>query len=407
MAIIKNRVARGWGQACVLVAALLLQGCQPPGPRALLKGEALIRKGRYAEAIEQLQKATQLLPQMAQSWNYLGLAYHGNSQPQEALRAYQKALSLDHTLAAAHFNLGCLYLEQNNLSAAVNELTAFTMIESHSVEGWLKLGTAQLRAGRLDGAEKAFRSVLEIQAQHPEALNGLGVVKYQRRRNQEALDCFNAALAQRPTYAAALLNAAVVSHQTLNNRAGALEKYRQYLALDPRPSNWATVEAAARQLESELNPPASASPARPLLTEVPSGRSPRSASPMTPTNATVRSPTDRPGSVSGIAPGRPGVGTQPPPRPAIVATSSLPRAPVAPHITVSSPAPILTRTTSVAVVTLPVTNRPADLEVTYLTEEPMIKPPSDGAAAVRGDPLPATTATPDRTTSPAPGTRRT
>jgi len=151
--------------------AVGLAGCAPPGPEALLQGEQCIKEGRYEEAVVRLKKATALLPKNAQAWNHLGLAHHGNRQPEEAARAYQAALGLDHKLAAAHYNLGCLYLEQNNLEGATQELTTYTLVQKSHVEGWLKFGVTHLRAKRLDAAEKCFRTALDLHPRHPEALN--------------------------------------------------------------------------------------------------------------------------------------------------------------------------------------------------------------------------------------------
>src|SRR5262249_52823323 len=102
---------------CALILALscvlFMSGCTPAGPGALLKGERLLREGKYEQALEKLLTATQLLPKEARAWNYLGLAYQGSGQLGEAERSYRAALALDHKLAAARYNLGCLYLEQN------------------------------------------------------------------------------------------------------------------------------------------------------------------------------------------------------------------------------------------------------------------------------------------------------
>src|SRR5207247_10668383 len=94
--------------SCLVLLAIC--GCAPPGPRALLKGERLIREGKYEQAILSLQQATRLLPKNAQAYNHLGLALHGNKQFAPALAAYRNALTLDHKLAAPHYNLGCLCL---------------------------------------------------------------------------------------------------------------------------------------------------------------------------------------------------------------------------------------------------------------------------------------------------------
>ena len=255
MLTIKMRRVNRLRSVLMVLALVAWSGCQPPGPRALLKGEKLIHEGKYEQAIEKLQIASRLLPKNAQAWNFLGLAYHGNKQPEPAWRAYRRALDVDPRLAAARFNLGCLYLEQNRPAEAVDELTSFTLLQSRSVEGWLKLGTAQLRAHRIDASEKSFRSALELAPRHPEALNGLGDIQSQRKRWREAWGYFNAALAEKPDYGPALLNAAVILHKPLNNRPAALQLYRKYLGVQPRLSRWEEVSALAAQLQAELIPP--------------------------------------------------------------------------------------------------------------------------------------------------------
>ncbi len=122
---------------CLAAAGLLpLAGCTPAGPRALLKGERLMRAGNYAAAVAKLEEATQLLPNQPPAWNHLGLAYHGAGRPEEAIRAYQRALALDRNLAAARYNLGCVYLEATNLPAAIGELTTFTSLQPNTGLGW-------------------------------------------------------------------------------------------------------------------------------------------------------------------------------------------------------------------------------------------------------------------------------
>ena len=236
----------------VLLLCLALTGCRPPGPRALSDGEKLIERGQYAEAVERLKTATSLMETNAQTWNYLGLAYHEAGQPNDAADAYKKALTLDQNLIEVHYNLGCLWLEQNRPDLAKAELTAYTLHREKSADGLNKLGRAQMALHDLAGAERSFNEVRQMDAQNPEALNDLGVVQMQRNRSTEAAQFFNAALRAKPDYAPAMLNLAIVS-QHLNNRQYALERYHDYLALKPKPENWEAVAAVARALEQETN----------------------------------------------------------------------------------------------------------------------------------------------------------
>jgi tetratricopeptide (TPR) repeat protein len=245
----KNRTT---GKIVSLLAfTLLLAGCLPPGPRALLDGRRLLDAGRYAQAVDKLKVATSLLQTNAQAWNYLGLAYHRAGQPTNAVAAYRKALTLNQNLAEARFNLGNLLLEQNKFDAAKEQFTTYTLQRSHAVEGFLKLGTAQFRSRESSAAEESFQKALRLSAQNPEALNGLGLVQLQRNRPREAVQYFNAALKQRPNYRPALLNLATVSHRYLNDTTGALQKYREYLALKPRAADWDTVNAIVQSLEQQ------------------------------------------------------------------------------------------------------------------------------------------------------------
>jgi tetratricopeptide (TPR) repeat protein len=250
-----------WGKRLnllnVMVSLMLLAGCTPSGPRALLEGKRLIDDGQYPQAIVKLKAATTLLGGTnAVAWEYLGLAYHHAGAVSEAEWAYQRALTLNHDLSEVRFNLGCLWLEQNKLEAAKAEFTAYTLRRPNAAEGFLKLGTTQLRAREPSAAEKSFNEALRLSRQNPEALNGLGLAKLQRGRAAEAAQCFESALKQQPDYRPALLNLAIVSHQYLRDRQLALQKYREYLALKPVPANADALAATVRQLEQELNPPA-------------------------------------------------------------------------------------------------------------------------------------------------------
>jgi tetratricopeptide (TPR) repeat protein len=244
-----------------LAGVLLLAGCTPAGPRALLDGQRLIERGKYSQAVERLKTATTLLPNNAHAWNYLGLAFQYAGQPAEAEKAYQRALLYNHDLTEAHYNLGCLWLEQNKTNAAKMEFMAYVLRKGNSPDGLLKLGSAQLRTRDYLAAEKSFADVLRIDKENPDALNGLGVARYHRGHAADSIGYFKRALDRHPSYRASLLNLAIVSQQSNKDRAFALEKYRAYLALKPPPPNADAVQAAARELEMELNPPRTAVPA--------------------------------------------------------------------------------------------------------------------------------------------------
>ena len=383
MLAIKKPVAPFPALILTILGLVLFNGCTEPGPRALLQGDRLLREGRYAQAVQKLEQAAQLLPKDARAWNHLGLACHAAGQTDEAVKAYQQALALDRNLAATHYNLGCLYLEQNNTAAALAELTSYTGLQPNAPDGWAKLGTAQLRARQLDAAEKSFRQTIKINGRSAEAWYGLGLVQTQRRRFPEASQQFNAALRAQPDFAPALLNAAIVSHQYLNGRALALQKYRKYLALRPPSPATAGVQQIVNQLELELHPSARPAPTNPppqiTSPERPAPQTPITGKPSTgaETNRALVASSTQSSPVS--PPPRENAATSPPPTRAAAAGSPPPARSESP------PAPAPT----------------PKVEVVRLTEEEPIKPARD--AALGSEPASSNTTAPkSAVVNPAP-----
>ncbi len=253
-----------------LMLAVFLSGCGPAGPRALLKGRKYLERGDYSAAVGEFKRATSLMFTNAEAWNYLGVADQHAGHAADAALAYQRALTLNRDLVEAHYNLGCLWLSQNKPDVAKTEFTAFVLRRSKDPNGWNKLGVAQLRLHDLTSAEKSFSTALTLDPKNAEAFNGLGLAQVQRNRPRDAVQYFVAATRAQPDFGPALLNLATVERQYLHDNALALQHYRAYLALVPRPADWEQVNAVANDLEQEINGAAKpAPPASPTVSAAP------------------------------------------------------------------------------------------------------------------------------------------
>src|ERR1019366_8934071 len=249
----KNILFRS-GAILFLALTVMLAGCTPAGPRALLKGKKYLDRGDVTDAVAQFKTATTLLATNANAWNYYGVALQRAGHADDAANAYKQALNLNRDLVETHFNLGSLWLEQNKPDAAKTEFTAYTLRRTSDPAGWLKLGSAQLKFGEIASAERSFSTVLALKPKDAEAYNGLGLARIQRGKPQVAAKFFNAAIQASPNFAPAILNLATVNQQYLHDNKTALENYTAYLALTPRPANWEEVNALASGLEQLLAP---------------------------------------------------------------------------------------------------------------------------------------------------------
>jgi tetratricopeptide (TPR) repeat protein len=258
-------------QVLAVISVASLTACGPPGPRDLHKGERLIESGDFAGAIPVLNEAVQLLrgaPPVVQAnaWNLLGLAYHGAGQSDAAARAYLEALKLDRNLWAVDYNLGCLRLEQTNFPGAIDYLTTYTTSHPKDANGFLLLGRARLKSAlerassekirqlQLENARLDYEYAEKLRGT-AEACNALGVIELLRRNPSTepvkmSVSFFQLALQREPHYPPALLNLAIVLQRSEPREA--LDKYREYLALQPVPPQAKEVEKLVHQLDLDL-----------------------------------------------------------------------------------------------------------------------------------------------------------
>lgn len=253
-------------RAAFLAAVLLAAGCQPHGPEALRRGDELLRAGKATEAVPMLERAATELSEDPRAWNFLGLAYHAAGRPAEAQKAYLRALRENRDFFDAHYNLGSLYVEQGDWAEAERSLRTFLAPDAnrgHAVATHL-LGQAQLQLRKHDDAERTLAIAVKLAPKDADVWNDLGLVHSGKRRFANARQYFAWAVKLDPRHAAARLNLAVTAQQ-LGDKRGALQTYREYLALAPAAPDAEGIRAVIRQLEAQTG----GAPLPPGLTNAP------------------------------------------------------------------------------------------------------------------------------------------
>jgi len=92
----------GW---TLCVAAMMLGCASFRGARLYLSGTQALDRGDAVEAIVQLERASELLPDASEVQNHLGLAYQAAGRERDAELAFRRAVALDCTNTAAAENL--------------------------------------------------------------------------------------------------------------------------------------------------------------------------------------------------------------------------------------------------------------------------------------------------------------
>jgi protein O-mannosyl-transferase len=169
-------------------------------------GQYFFRQGNYFDAIEHLQRAVELKPELPENHNLLGLAYCRAERFEEGIAEYRKALELKQPSAATaesasvatiRTNLAnALTITGNNLSGNATEIPSEAMrryeeaiaqyekaleLEPSQPAIHRNLGLVLARLGRLDEAEAHLRATLQIVPDEPTAKETLKEIEALRR----------------------------------------------------------------------------------------------------------------------------------------------------------------------------------------------------------------------------------
>lgn len=142
------------------------QSSSPEVLQHLQAGAEAERSGRFAAAVVEFQKVTELEPKAATGFVRLGQAYLENQDFGGAIPPLNQALKLDPDMAAAHQLLGYALLAQGYATQAVPHLE-----KSDDVAA---LGIAQLEAGQLTEAVAHLQMALAKRPNDPDLLYYFG-----------------------------------------------------------------------------------------------------------------------------------------------------------------------------------------------------------------------------------------
>lgn len=161
-------------------------------------GQTLARAGRSEDAVAELRRALLAKPGYAEAENNLGFVLAGMGRPEEAEEHYRAAIQDKPAYAEAHLNLGHTLAAQGHNDAAIAEYNQAIAIRPEYAEAENALGFALAQQKKLDEAAEAYARAIAIDARYADAHNNLGVVRAQQHRLSEAIAEFSRAAALDP-----------------------------------------------------------------------------------------------------------------------------------------------------------------------------------------------------------------
>jgi tetratricopeptide (TPR) repeat protein len=115
-----------------------------------------LEEGEPAQALEALQVAVFLEPDVASIYQNLGAAQWATGHEQESLRSFREALRVDPTLIMARYHLGLDHLHHRDLARAAAAFERILEQDMTCAPAYLGLGLVQREVGDLRRAADAF-----------------------------------------------------------------------------------------------------------------------------------------------------------------------------------------------------------------------------------------------------------
>jgi len=152
------------------------------------RGSQALEARQWPEAIENLSKAVELVPDNAFSRVNLGMALYMHGEPDAALTQYRAAVRLSPGLARAHFGIGVLTEARGLDEEAISAFSTAVANDPDYVEARFSLANALRRTGRVQESLAHYAEVLRLNPAVSQASFGYAMGLVRLGRYREALD---------------------------------------------------------------------------------------------------------------------------------------------------------------------------------------------------------------------------
>ncbi len=206
---------------------------QPNNPAALhLMGMVNFQAGKLEEALDWMDRAIAIEPNVADFHVNRGVVLDGLGQLDLAISAYRRAAELKQNVPEIHANLGNVLRKSGRLDEAALECRRAIELRPEYFEAHLNLGNVLQDLGELDQAISEFSRVIELRSDFAEGYHNLGNALHKRGRIDEAISAQQKALHIKPDFAQAA-NALAVALRSRNLGDEAIAAWQSALRMNP------------------------------------------------------------------------------------------------------------------------------------------------------------------------------
>jgi tetratricopeptide (TPR) repeat protein len=234
------------------------------------QGRALVERGQYVEAVQQLQQSIRVDPEASHSQNAIGLAFWKQNLFPAAIPPLQQAITLSPQWNYPRYTLALIYLEERRYDESEQMFQQALQNDAEDSTAHHGLGQLYALLGRFDEADARLQQAVQFNPGNAYAYNTYGKLQQRRGRIPEAEQMFRLAIRlepDEPAFRASLADllrangrvpeAQTVFGQIANQATGnmqVLQSYSDFLASQNRtPEAMTLFQQAIRKSAKDAN----------------------------------------------------------------------------------------------------------------------------------------------------------
>jgi tetratricopeptide (TPR) repeat protein len=221
--------------------------------KALKEKDINLKNNYLDQAIEQLSKGVNLIPNYNDAWYNLGIAYKEKNDFKNAVYAFEqarsyKAFDTDEKLS----NAGIAYGNNGQLDKAIQDLKAAVGINPNSSDNYNNLGLYLGENKMYDESFACFDKALAIKPAFDKAYYNRGNIYAQQNNFRSAIDNYKKALTINPTYADAYNNLGNC-YAVMGVKDSSLYWFNESVKLDPSNGKaWVNLSITYRMMGDSI-----------------------------------------------------------------------------------------------------------------------------------------------------------
>jgi tetratricopeptide (TPR) repeat protein len=164
------------------------------------QGDACFFENRYEDAIIAYDRALQIQPDLADTWNNRGVVLTRMQRYPEAIASYEEATTIRPNYPDAWNNRGVVLLELQQYPEAIVCYEQAIQAKPDYADAWNNRGVAFSKMQQYEQAVISYNQALQIKNDYTDAWNNRGVALSKLQKYEAAIDSYDNAAKIRPDF---------------------------------------------------------------------------------------------------------------------------------------------------------------------------------------------------------------